>query len=220
MYIVHLVLFWLNFHSPQILKRVILTYPVRGHSFLPNDRVFGRIEKVLKKHSVILTPDKYIELYSRFGEVKVLGKDWSLLDVKSLSQELKKVDGISQMKRIVIEKSMVKGKPKVSVECLKYYRNNDCDRFIRPTLMKRGKILERTMPELPLFCSVSKEKKQDIRKLFDKFGGENWEENEAFKWYNDNLFMHPEDNLLLQEEDISEEDELCLRQEDDSGLKL
>jgi hypothetical protein len=31
-------------------------FPIRGHSFLPADRVFGRIEKVLRKTEVILLP--------------------------------------------------------------------------------------------------------------------------------------------------------------------
>ncbi|KAJ4440037.1 hypothetical protein ANN_08168 [Periplaneta americana] len=76
------------------------------------------------------------------------------------------------MKWIVIEKSVGKGKPKVHMECHKYYRTDVGDGD-KPTLLKRRKILKSTMQELPIVSSSFREKKQDIRKLLEKFGGEN-----------------------------------------------
>ncbi|CAH0560628.1 unnamed protein product [Brassicogethes aeneus] len=38
---------WLRVKSPKGVEEIQVTYPVRGHSFLPTGRVFGRIEKTL-----------------------------------------------------------------------------------------------------------------------------------------------------------------------------
>lgn len=50
-------------------------FPVRGHSFLLADRVFGRAEKVLRKKAVITNNEEYYECYQAIGTVTVLGKD-------------------------------------------------------------------------------------------------------------------------------------------------
>lgn len=63
-HIIHTMLFWLINHSPTEIKQIQITYPARGHSFLPADRVFGRIEKVIKKYPVITTKEEYKEQFS------------------------------------------------------------------------------------------------------------------------------------------------------------
>ncbi|KAG8244508.1 hypothetical protein J6590_022442 [Homalodisca vitripennis] len=52
-----------------------------GHSFLPPDRVFGLIEKDLKKKDTILQPKEYEEVLGKHGTihhvgVTILVKDW------------------------------------------------------------------------------------------------------------------------------------------------
>ena len=37
-------------------------FPVRGHSFLPADRVFGRIERDIKRQDTILLPADYVDI--------------------------------------------------------------------------------------------------------------------------------------------------------------
>ena len=39
---------------------ITYTFPVRGHSFLPADRVFGRIDQNLKSKNTILMPEEYV----------------------------------------------------------------------------------------------------------------------------------------------------------------
>lgn len=41
------------------LKTIVIYFPVRGHSFLPTNRMFGRLEIDFKNHSTILTKEKY-----------------------------------------------------------------------------------------------------------------------------------------------------------------
>jgi hypothetical protein len=85
------------------IKKILLFFPVRGHSFLPADRVFGRSEKIIRKKPIVLTKEEYYECYENVGEIKVLGKDWVLYDTKSLRSFYKDLEQISEVKRIVIK---------------------------------------------------------------------------------------------------------------------
>jgi len=44
------------------IKHIIHRYPEPGHSFLPNDRCFGRIEKKRKPLERVYLPETYHEL--------------------------------------------------------------------------------------------------------------------------------------------------------------
>lgn len=52
-------------------------FPVRGHSYLPADRAFGRVEKELRRQDTILMPKEYFEFFRRVGDVVPFGM-WSL----------------------------------------------------------------------------------------------------------------------------------------------
>ena len=58
-------------------------FPIRGHSFLPADRAFGRIEQDIKKEDTILLPTEYLKILQKHGNVHVYGTDWVCLDFKS-----------------------------------------------------------------------------------------------------------------------------------------
>ncbi|CAH1366613.1 unnamed protein product [Tenebrio molitor] len=47
-HVVHALTYWLQKESPQFVKRITMHFPVRGHSYLPADRVFGQVEKKLR----------------------------------------------------------------------------------------------------------------------------------------------------------------------------
>lgn len=50
--------------APPNIKNVELIYPVRGYSFIPLDRVFGMVEKKIRKVEDIANPDEYLDLIS------------------------------------------------------------------------------------------------------------------------------------------------------------
>lgn len=54
-----MVLWWLQNEAPAQVSKVTLVFPVTGHSFLPPDGVFGRIENDIRRHEEILNPDAY-----------------------------------------------------------------------------------------------------------------------------------------------------------------
>jgi len=60
---------------------------VRGHSFIPPDRVFGKIEKRVKKSVTIKTPAGYHHIFKHFGRVKVLKKHWTLYNFREWAKQ-------------------------------------------------------------------------------------------------------------------------------------
>lgn len=72
---------------PQSLDKMEYIFPIVGHSFLPSDRVFARIEKEVRRREIIISPDDYTTIFSHFGTVVSLaGKvfDWKETVQKTL----------------------------------------------------------------------------------------------------------------------------------------
>lgn len=67
--------YWLTQEAPVNVKRVKIFYPMVGHSFLPPDRIFGRIEKVLRSKVTITSPSEYNEVFEDHRIVLQLGVD-------------------------------------------------------------------------------------------------------------------------------------------------
>ncbi|CAG4978672.1 unnamed protein product [Parnassius apollo] len=86
-------LFWLQNKSPTHVKKIQVYFPVRGHSFMPADRLFGRVEKDMRKIPVITMRQEYFEIFSKHGRVCELDKDWCLYDIKGLETNCKKFVG-------------------------------------------------------------------------------------------------------------------------------
>ncbi|KAI4466135.1 btb domain transcription factor [Holotrichia oblita] len=88
---------WMYKHAPPTLKSMRLCFPLCGHSDLLADRVFGRLEKILRAHSILEFPEKYWDIYSQFGDVRKLGQD------------LNKVSAISDAKRLLFKRTAAGG---------------------------------------------------------------------------------------------------------------
>lgn len=130
----HALALWFSSNAPPELEEIRVIFPVRGHSFLPADRVFGRLEKKLKKQEVILNMDDYIKIYQEVGTVQVLGQDWTITDYKQLHSKLKKLVGIKEMKRILFKKNK-QGMVQVKME--QFYRNDDLSKSYESITKKR-----------------------------------------------------------------------------------
>jgi hypothetical protein len=181
----HALMHWLLEDSKAELKDILWVFPVRGHSFLPADRVFGRVERELSKHPTILSNFDYVKLYERFGAVKELGKDWKLKDVKELSNHYQKLDHMSELKKITMQKFVVGLKVVVKVKSSKFYRFEEADNEFH-SLLKRGKKGLRKLNEnIPLHHEISAEKKKDVASLLSKLYGDSWRDDANLAWYND-----------------------------------
>jgi hypothetical protein len=64
----HALIYFL-YTTESSIEQITMFFPVRGHSFLPADRVVGRVEIDLRKHEVISSKEKYYDIYGKFGDV-------------------------------------------------------------------------------------------------------------------------------------------------------
>ena len=84
---IYIVLMFMYLIQEGTLKEVHLDFMVSGHSFLPCDRGFGRLEKVFKKQEVISCPNEYEYLIRTLTKTSVNNMDHSnLYDFKSLKK--------------------------------------------------------------------------------------------------------------------------------------
>lgn len=150
-------------NSPQCpFRSVKLTFPVRGHSYMEPDQIFGRIEKRVRKHESILLPDEYREIFREQGSVKVLGDDWRIYNHKQLTDKyIKKNNELSlrDTKRSLFKKGFTN-----KIWCSNTYRSN----FHEYSIVKRNTVLAGLKaPLFPLKSHVSAEKKRDVEQLLD-----------------------------------------------------
>ncbi|KAJ8719343.1 hypothetical protein PYW08_011518 [Mythimna loreyi] len=179
------------------LKEIQIVFPVRGHSFLTADRVFGRVEKDLRKKTVITIREDYHDLLLQHGRVNILGKDWKYYDIKNLDKHFKKVEGIRDMKRICIEKKQIKKRTEAIVKCFRNFRfeNAGESKGINP-LKRNTNLLSIKLVGKELGHFIKGAKKKDVESLLTKQFGENWKNDPSLKWYCD----------ILYENNISEND--------------
>lgn len=74
----------------QVFNETCHFFPITGHSFMPADRVFGRVEKDYRKREEILVPTEYYEILKNHGIVNVWGEEWKTFDHKTVSQKILK----------------------------------------------------------------------------------------------------------------------------------
>ncbi|KAJ4431027.1 hypothetical protein ANN_19620, partial [Periplaneta americana] len=168
----------------SLILRLCMTFPVRGHSFLPADRMFGILEKRLRKHAEILTPKEYHDMYGTVGVVHVLGEDWHIHNFRDLCDYLKKPVGISDMKRVRLRKIMKANKHYINVKLEYTYTMDDLSKC-PVSLLKRGHVIENIErfdpPLVPLRNKIKAEKLLDIKKLLQQRFGENWKNNDQLQ---------------------------------------
>lgn len=144
--------------------RVSYFFPVRGHSYLPADRVFGRVEQKLRHTETILLPDEYIRIFEQFGNVMLYLRDWERFDLKQFSKAcMKNVQTfkISKIYRITIEKDLFAVSDSLDPDAT----------FTVHSLLKRGRKFLPFQPTcLQPINMISKEKKMDVMRLLGIMG--------------------------------------------------
>lgn len=185
-HIIHTLLQWLYAKSPQTLHCIQITFPVTGHSFMPADRVFGRIEKDLKRIPVITIKEKYFECFKRHGDLRILGTDWITKDITILENNLKKVNSIQSLKRIHITKKFKQGTQNALNCVVKSYENFkfETGKEESISLLIKGKCIPLEIPNtdsgtIPLTVN----KKKDVENLLKKQFGDDWRNLEELSWY-------------------------------------
>ncbi|KAJ8867092.1 hypothetical protein PR048_032954 [Dryococelus australis] len=80
---------WLLKDAPVEIQSIQLIFPVPGHSYMPYDRVFGHLEKVIRKINVIVDPEDCLKIFEDYGQVTI-GKDVDVYDWKSSLKDVMK----------------------------------------------------------------------------------------------------------------------------------
>lgn len=146
---------WLT-EAPQNIKQIELVFPVVGHSYIPPDRVFAKIEKEVRRHEVINSPEKYLEIISNFSTVINLGLSSSTphlvgdcegFDWKTAAQDVMKPVGnwhfkFKECKRYILKRSKRQGN--VLIQGHLHYKTND---GVSKNVSKAGKISAMINPE-------------------------------------------------------------------------
>uniref|UniRef100_A0A1B6EC16 DUF7869 domain-containing protein n=1 Tax=Clastoptera arizonana TaxID=38151 RepID=A0A1B6EC16_9HEMI len=194
--------------APQSVKKVVLIFPVVGHSFIPPDKVFGRMEGKIKKHTTLLTDKEYIEIFKSCATVIRLGQECSMLDWKeAVSATLRELKDwhfrLRPTKRILIIKTK-QGNLKLRGET-----NYNFDSGVGKSINKLGKQLSTLNPKpVKEDVPIKKLKLKDLNTLLAKHFTKEWENNQDLTFFK-NLFdqqkalSDPQDN----ESDIGEIDD-------------
>ena len=168
------------------------TFPERGHSYLPADRMFGRVQLDIKKRDQNFEPNEYINILSRHGKVMVYGQNWSAHDFKSEVKKYvmsKKTFKISEAKKLLINSD------KLEVVAFSYHSEPKSH-----SILKKRKKWETFRPQrLELNNCVKLAKKDDVFRLLGLVGAE----GRILSMYKTLLCNATEDNASLSEEDSS-----------------
>ncbi|KAL4090102.1 hypothetical protein QTP88_025002 [Uroleucon formosanum] len=194
-FIMAVLLHFINFES-KIFSEINHFFPVRGHSYMPPDQVFGRIEQELRKIETIISPSEYHKIFKKHTTVNVYGKDFNVYDYKSAAKNIIKQNQFktTEQKRF----QYLKGKNTVGIS--KSYEGD----LTRVGVIKRKKKLQDIgqVAILPKQNHVKLAKKEDVIKLnkFFKIPAD------AEEFYN-GVFQNPNNNIIEnEEEEVYEED--------------
>ncbi len=61
-------------------------FPVKGHSYMPTDRSFSLVERLIKQKQTILDPEEYDDILKTYENLFILGSDVVVQDHKTASQ--------------------------------------------------------------------------------------------------------------------------------------
>lgn len=210
-----MVMKWFSQHAPGNVKEVQLVFPTRGHSFLPPDRVFGMIEKKIRKVEVIANPEEYKNLMVEYSTVLNAQTDFNFFDWKSVADEYVKLPAswhfkITQSKRLFIKRSAKNAGAVLVLADANY--NTSTGTFQQ--IVKGKKKLSNAEPAVLSAVNinnVSRAKLTDVHNLLTTHFGADWRENSRLDYFlgplkhiNSATVPEPEE-LLCDPNDCQEE---------------
>lgn len=137
-------------------------FPIRGHSFLPVDRVFGRIEQQVRKKDTILMPEEYYEILRNHGNVHIYGQHWKAYDFKAETQVFVKTQKsfkLSDARMLELRNDKLGFKAVYNSE------------YCYHSILKRGKKWANFKPsQLPNESTVKDAKRKDVLNLLSEIG--------------------------------------------------
>lgn len=182
---VSMVMYWFSKYAPANIEDVCLIFPVTGHSFIPPDRVFGQIEREVKRHEMILDPDELITIIANVGEVIQVSQSVNIYDFKScIKGVIKQTQSwpfqISKVKRIMLKRKS-ENRSMIKIKGEPYYYH-DVANYTSVCIRKKN-LRDICLTEVAEGNSLKKEKKNDVEKLLKKHFGDDWRTDNRLKFY-------------------------------------
>lgn len=211
------------FTSRPNLKSVELIFPVRGHSFIPPDRLFGHLEKNFRRKEVLMNPDEYIALMEGFTTIRRPGIDLEILDWKKEAEETFKPINkwhfkFAPCKRYVLKKS-TRCKTNVLVRGEEfYYHELGSPHFLTKPKRDLGDVTPNVVKMRA--HKVNGNKIADVERLLTIHYGAEWKAISGLKYYKDVLELcrpNLQANLNAEGE---EEEVLCEPMEENIELSV
>lgn len=188
----------LNFvNISTVFDKIIHYYPVRGHSYMPADRTFGVIERVIRKKKEITSPSQYYDIIKDYCTIKIYGKDFTFNNFKETVKPIMK----STMPFKTTEQKVITYKKGhfSSVGVSSTYLGTPVNSVITKKNRSVKHLLSR-LKELPTTSHVKEEKKKDIAKLL-KFV--NITDDNTKSFYDSVLGLGADSNVQEDENDES-----------------
>lgn len=200
---------WL-LQAPKNIEGVELIFPVRGHSFIPPDRLFGLCEKDFKKQEVIETPQGYIDIIQKYATIRRLGIDLEVFDWKQeASDHLKPISQwhfkFKPCKRYFF-KRLTNSRQMIHVQGEEFYYHT-CGSF--KSIMKGKKTVSAINPSVVTKDSapVNNKKVLDVKRLLELHFGSEWHSNPSLQLYVD--FFASCEGRHVADPEVAELDDLC-----------
>lgn len=149
----------------KIFSSIKHVFPVRGHSYMPADRVFGRIEKEYRKHEEMISPKNYFDILEKTGKLLRFGEDWIVKDLKLQSNKMFKSKLPFKLSEVKIIQYKHSGK-KVDVSVSTTYSGG----LVKCEVLKKNIKNSRSMemaPILPKINKVNVKKRDNVKSLLE-----------------------------------------------------
>lgn len=181
------------------VQEVEIFFPIRGHSFIPPDRLFGLCAKDISKRQVIENPEEYLKIIAKHSTiVKVGTEDCEIFDWKSEAEKILKPLNAWHFKFAPCKRYRLKrptnNKRNILVSGENFYLH-DIGSF--KCITKKDTHVAQMVPKLiqPLQQNlVNPKKTADVKRLLEIHFSENWRQNVKLDFYKtliDNV--HPSD---------------------------
>lgn len=212
---------WMT-EAPKNIKKIEMVFPVVGHSYIPPDRVFAKIEKEVRCREVINSPQKYLDIISEFGTVTGLGNnDCDVFDWKSATQMVFKPVGswhfkFKQCKRFILKRSKRQGN--ILIQGHLHYK---LDNGVSKNVCKKEKVSSMIVPEkINASNDLTANKKKDVLTLLKSHWGNEWQQNEELVFFKKLLEDYVDDGQVEEINNDENNEHLCEPQEEIDDLHV
>ena len=142
--------------------KIRINFPVTGHSFMPIDKSFGRVKKLIKRKDPIISINEYYLLFSEVGKVWKYREDFVFSDWKLFLKNIKINKGVEirNLRQINFFETSIQY----------YYKANKIEGIVQSCV---SELAHDNLEELEKSQAIYNNKKSNIRNLLTKLGVNN-----------------------------------------------